>query len=196
MPSPQPGPPPTDPRSQWEIDAETSRLKIQIEEEQRQREVAAETAPREKQHQPEKRQLKAERAELERLNGKATARIKIVGAYDLKKRNLFRHPVSFVELDVQGVRMGCTKEVKGTCDPIWNESFSVLVDNGDSITMTVVDAFNRKNGKGWNGKIGSAVVHVETLAANCFSHAGRYSELDSMLDLPLKQAHLPSFTLT
>lgn len=73
-PVPQPRPPPTDPRTQWEIDAETARLKKQVEHEERERKRAeyAETRRVEKMLEAEEKEARRKEAEVDQ----ETARLK------------------------------------------------------------------------------------------------------------------------
>lgn len=69
-----PRPPPTDPRTQWEIDAETARLKAQAEQEERERKRVdhAETKLVKKMLEAEEKEARRKRAEID----KETARLK------------------------------------------------------------------------------------------------------------------------
>ncbi|KAL9603822.1 MAG: hypothetical protein Q9219_000931 [cf. Caloplaca sp. 3 TL-2023] len=85
-----PRPPPTDPRSQWEIDAETARLKKQIEREEREQRRAehAETKRVKKMLEDEERRARQRQAEVD----KETERLK--REYEKEKRLAQRNPNS------------------------------------------------------------------------------------------------------
>ena len=174
--------------SQWDVDAETERLKKRVQEEERQHNMLKNFD-----HQ-------AARALAER---KVTMHVSILYAHDLEKRHMFRYPVSYAVLHLQGVLKGRTKEVKDTRNPVWgNESFDISVDRGDTISMSVIDAVDERNGKNSDGFIGSAHISVESLAARILDEDPRFLlygadlEFESMSDLPLKQARLPTFELS
>ena len=84
-----PPPPPTDPRSQWEIDAETARLKKQVEREEREKRKAeqAETKRAQKIAEEEKRRARQRQVEIDR----ETERLKrIFGQEDRQAQNVIR----------------------------------------------------------------------------------------------------------
>ena len=88
--NPNPRPPPTDPRSQWEIDAETARLKKQVEREARERKRAenAETKRLKRMVEEENRKARQQQAEID----KETERLRREYEKELQQSQRFSKP--------------------------------------------------------------------------------------------------------
>lgn len=147
--SPNPRPPPTDPRSQWEIDAETARLKKQVEEEQRQRKRAehAETKRVKKMIEKEEREAARKQAEIdketERLQKEFAAEQRQAQQSGTYVRPPVQRPQSAQPV-MSGARPYQPRPIKPYLQP--------LSENATSSVLSLAPSTGQSNGQGVKAK--------------------------------------------